>query len=43
LARVASRHHIDAPGFVPDTSTAVVAHAAEEMAAEEDDPVGVSS
>ena len=40
LAHVATRHHIDAPGFVPDTSAAVI-HAAEEMA-EEDEPVGVS-
>lgn len=41
LARVATRHHVDAPGFVPDTSAAVE-QAAEDLA-EAQDPVGVPS
>jgi ABC-type branched-subunit amino acid transport system permease subunit len=41
LAHVAVRHHVDAPGFVPDTTQAV-SHAVEEMAEEAEDPVAVS-
>lgn len=41
LAHVAARHHVDAPGFVPDTSAAVE-QAAQELVEEADTPVAVS-